>query len=108
MCSVSPHSPSDSVGHIFAALNEARPDGYWACLPATRKLKGRRYLDEWSSLEEQGVKHMCTLEEEGSLLGGGCDGGTTALQRKFMSQVWNPPMHEEDSQKQTWSREWGE
>jgi hypothetical protein len=34
-----------------------------------------------------GVKDGSTVFATSSLLGGGCDGGTTALQRKFMSQA---------------------
>lgn len=86
-------SPAGSLGDLFAALSEARPDGYWDSVPLTRKLKGRSYLRDGASLEEQGVKNFSTLDEVGSILGGGCDGGTTALQRKFMSQVCGAHIH---------------
>ena len=52
-----------------------------------RLICGGHQLSNDGTLVEQGVCEGCTLVEVGTLKGGGCDGGTTALQRKFMSQV---------------------
>lgn len=51
-------------------------------------LRGLQLRDEMGCVGEQGVCEGCTVMEVATLTGGGCDGGTTALQRKFMSQVF--------------------
>lgn len=53
----------------------------------SRVIFGGIQLREGKPLTGYGVKNGSTLFATCSLFGGGCDGGTTALQRKFMSQA---------------------
>jgi hypothetical protein len=89
-------SPSDNVSDIFpkidAAVRPASQDSLstpWTAKTSERRLilGGCQLKVEAGTLGEQGVRNGCTIFEVGRLAGGGCDGGTTALQRKFMSQV---------------------
>ena len=56
-------------------------------LQPARLLFAGNQLVKGNSLELYGVKEGSTLFEVPYVFGGGCDGGTTALQRKFMSQA---------------------
>lgn len=84
----------DSVGNLVACFAHHRQHELVAACrtrPASRLVHGGFQLQDesGSTLKERGIAGGSTLIEVPSIYGGGCDGGTTAQQRKFMRQADN-------------------
>jgi hypothetical protein len=83
----------DSVESLMASyLQHCHQDDAAPCRnrTASRLVHGGFQLHEDSStLKDRGITEGTTLIEVPSIYGGGCDGGTTAQQRKFMRQADN-------------------